>query len=157
MKNNGKKQSDLSLSNLTMPEFNGEEIRRGMKELEEGEEKYKQMYGDEWWPKYLHDLGILRDIDYDEDMKTINEGIYCGEPFFVSGYGEHVKKFYEKQESRMREIYGKDYDTLRSHEFGDLTVVERLLNDAIKTGKWKELPDELQDEYHKRIGGFSDK
>lgn len=157
MKKSGKKQSDLSLSGLTMPDFDSEEMRMRAKEFKEGEKRYKKMYGDEWQTKYMHDLGILRDIDYDEDMKLINLGIYCGEPFSVSGYGEHAKEFREKQELRMREIYGDDYATLRGHKFGDLTVVEMLLNDAIKTGKWKELPDELQDEYHKRIGDFGDK
>lgn len=37
------------------------------------------------------------------------------------------------------------------HVPGDPYSVELLLQDAIKTRKWKELPDCLQEECHKRI------
>lgn len=163
MKKSGKKQSDLSLSNLTMPEFNGEEIRRDMKKLREGAEKYKQMYGDGWQAKYLHAIGVVgdEDFDYDRDMKRINEAIYYGVPISVSGWGEGIKKLYERQEARMHEIYdelyGKDYGIYHGHIEGDEQITEWLINDAIKTGKRKELPDCLQDEYHKRVGDLNDK
>lgn len=163
MKKNGKKQFDLSLSALTMPEFNGEEIRRDLRELEEGEKRYKEMYGDEWQKKYLHDLGFVsdEDFDYDRDMKRINEAIYYGVPIAVSGWGEGIKELYKKQEVRMHEIYdelyGKDYGIYHGHVEGDKQIIEWLINDAIKTGKWKELPDCLQDEYHKRVGDLNDK
>ena len=52
----------------------------------------------------------------------------------------------------MQELYGDDYDELRSYKNADPRVVELLLDDAVRTGKWKELPDELQPEYHKRVG-----
>ena len=54
---------------------------------------------------------------------------------------------------RMHELYGDEFDELRHHMDADSRVIELLIQDAIRTGKWKELPDELQDEYHKRVGG----
>lgn len=65
---------------------------------------------------------------------------------------KQFEEFNKKQEDRQRELYGDRYDELVQHKYGDSRVVELLLQDAIRTGKWKELPDELWDEYKKRVG-----
>lgn len=154
MKKSDKKQSDLSLSGLTMPDFDSEEMRMRVKEFKEGEKRYKKMYGDEWQTKYMHDLGILRDIDYDEDMQHINECIYIGIKPSVSGVRcAYITELWEK---RMHELYGNKYDELCLHCDEDIRVKDLLLNDAIKTGKWKELPVRLQSEYHERVGDINE-
>ena len=62
-------------------------------------------------------------------------------------------------EKRARELLGNDYDRLfmkppQTIPWEPIAEVgELLIEDAIKTGKWKELPNELQDEYHRRVGG----
>ena len=47
----------------------------------------------------------------------------------------------------MRTLYGDDRYAWPNY---DPQAGELLLRDALRTGKWKELPDELQDEYHHR-------
>ena len=54
---------------------------------------------------------------------------------------------------RTHELYGDKYDELIHHERGDSRVAKLLLDDALRTGKWKELPDELQKEYKSLVGG----
>lgn len=49
----------------------------------------------------------------------------------------------------MRELYGSQYDELRQHLARDERVVELLLADAVKIGKWRELPEELLSDHRK--------
>lgn len=83
-------------------------------------------------------------------MKSVNECIYYGTELIIRGIGDSIKRDRKIARDRMLEIYGDQYDELLVHEYGDPRAVELLLNDAIKTGRWKELPDCLQDKYHKR-------
>lgn len=137
---------DLSgLEDLCTVEVDMDEIRR---EGEQEKASYKAKYGDDWYKHWVASICI----DYDADMKCANEGIYFGEVPFVMGTGDHVKLSRKRISDRMHALYGDRYEELRHHEPGASWAVELLLNDALKTGKWKELPDCLQDEYHKRIG-----
>lgn len=113
--------------------------------------EYREKYGDDWILRWLDDNSTPDDVD--GDMKFINTAIYHGETATIScSTMKQFEEFNKKQEDRQRELYGDRYDELVQHKYGDSRVVELLLQDAIRTGKWKELPDELWDEYKKRVG-----
>ena len=82
-------------------------------------------------------------------MQSINSHIYAGMSI-VEGYvgcdPYAIKDLVTKQE--MRELYGDNYNRLKDHKPYDLEVADLLINDALKTGKWKELPQCLYDRYH---------
>lgn len=123
------------------------EKRRIIREKEQ--EQFKKKYGKDWfshWWKYRNPTP-----DYDLDMKEINIAIYRGHIPSRSGTREFIRMYQKKVENRMFEIYGDEMYDLVYHKPNDPNINERLIRDAMKTGKWKELPDCLQDEYHKRI------
>lgn len=142
----------LSLKDLDLPDSDvkpgslREEYEKGLAE----QEQFRKFYGKDWfkkWCEYVH-----LNPDYDVDLKSVNSAIYYGsEIMMCTSDGSAIMRIRNLLESRRRELYGSDYDRLRHHEKGDLEVVELLLADAVKTGKWKELPDCLQEEYHKRV------
>ena len=150
----GVSEDSLSLSGLS-PLFRTKEERAAARaRVAAGRklrEEYERKYGDKWMEVYELDMGLR--VDYDTILKSINEAIYHGTGLGISGYGPTVHKIHERFLSRMHELYGDAFDELRYHANVDPRVVALLLEDAVRTGKWKELPDELQDEYHKRVGG----
>lgn len=81
--------------------------------------------------------------------KYVNRVIYCGGGPGFTGTPEAVVLLRGIWVSRMRTLYGDDWYTWPHY---DPQVGELLL----RTGKWEELPDELQDEYHRRAGGGYD-
>lgn len=95
--------------------------------------------------------------DYDQDMKTINTCIYDG--CLYSGTGFSVAKMQKRQVERLKLLFGLSDDTacldwFRAHGRCDPDVSEVLIADAVESGKWKELPDELQPLYLSRIGAL---
>lgn len=42
------------------------------------------------------------------------------------------------------------FEWIEQHDKGDPAAVEMLITDALRTGEWRELPDELHVEYHVR-------
>lgn len=141
-------KKDISLDNLTFPDFNKEEIEKIRKEQEQEQAEYQKKYGDDWFKLWWDDKNPTP--DYDRLLKSVNECIYYGTELIIRGIGDSIKRDRKMARDRMLEIYGDQYDELLVHEYGDPRAVELLLNDAIKTGRWKELPDCLQDKYHKR-------
>ena len=75
-------------------------------------------------------------------MHTVNSAILYGTSLVGT-------RFFDMQETRMRELYGSQYDELRQHLARDERVVELLLADAVKIGKWRELPEELLSDHRK--------
>lgn len=152
MKKNGKVNS-LSLSGLTEFDLDFDSLDRIKSEDEQKQQMYKDKYGDDWFMEYCYGEGIFdRDEDcYDSYMKGINTAIYYGCWSSVSGNSKYVMLVPKMQEDRMHELYGDKYEELKNHPAADPRIIELLINDAIKTGKWRELPDELQEEYHKRV------
>lgn len=142
-------ESDLDLGGLTMPKFDWERIRKNRARRRAEQAEYKEKYGDDWFEKWWNDKNP--EPDYDTDMKFINNAIYYGDIPRVTGLGDNVKEHRKMIDNRLHEIYGEQYAELVFHAPGDPRAVELLLQDALKTGKWKELPDCLQEEYHKRI------
>lgn len=141
---------ELSLSRLARFSMDAVEIQAIRKRNAAVREAYKKKYGDSWRKIYNQDKGRLVDNSYDIDMKFVNSCIYHGSRPGISDDGEMLKRVLIMWQSRMQELYGSDYDELRYHRNADPRVVELLLDDAMRTGKWKELPDELQPECHKR-------
>ena len=144
---------ELSLSRLTR--ISAEDHEKAMERVRRGRAlraEYKEKYGDDWWKFYNCDMGIGVDHSFDNAMKFVNSCIYYGSRPGVSDDAVYLCRVLETWQSRMWELYGSDYDELRYHKNADPRVIGLLLDDAMRTGKWKELPDELQPEYRRRIG-----
>lgn len=136
-------KENLSLDGLTMPDLSRGAVHAIKNSAEREIGEYKAKYGDAWSERYLQDC--CGDDDYSADMHTVNSAILYGTSLIGT-------RFFDMQETRMHELYGSQYDELRQHLARDERVVELLLADAVKTGKWRELPEELLSDYHKRTG-----
>lgn len=91
--------------------------------------------------------------DYSSGMKRVNQCIYDGCVYSDLGLG--LMKMRRMQFDRMMSLFDLNCDAacfewLASHNKGDADVVDALVADALRTGKWKELPDVLQPVYHER-------
>lgn len=141
--------SKLTLSSLPTLEFDPEVVRKVNEEDDRLVAELKQKYGDDWLEHYVAAMVC----DFDTMAKWVNVCIYKGSLVHTlddPGFDEELARRYKE---RTRYLYGDMYDKLIHHEKKDRRVAELLVMDAIKTGKWKELPDELQSEYHNRVGG----
>lgn len=150
-------REDLDLSQLDtgVMGFSGKaaglHFRQHRGEGEARRAAFREKYGAEWKKHYdawRVEQGLLPHPDCDLDTKTMNEGIYEGDLVRVVGYG--AGQFMLRQYAHLCEVYGDAYDRLKRHLPGDPEAVELLLRWAEKTGRWRDLPDCLQDEYHKR-------
>lgn len=114
--------------------------------------EFQKKYGDVWKTYWLDDALHRHDADYDVFMKIVNTAIYYGERVRISGINRIAEKQRLRAEERMREVYGSEYEELKQHDSGDVRVVSLLLQDALRTKRWKELPDCLHDSYHRLVG-----
>ena len=73
----------------------------------------------------------------ESDRQFINEVIYEGGTVQIMGRFRHSQK---------------TYNEIRRHSEGDRRVCELLLEEAMRTGQWKVLPEVLWQEYHERMG-----
>lgn len=142
------KGESSGLKGLTTYSFDGCDIKGAFLRYQQRVAAYKQKYGDGWQEKY--NANYSRSVDYDVDLKSLNEAVYAGQCPLVSDSG--VFRMSVGYDRRMREIYGTRYDELKDHVYKDSEVARLLVEDAVKTGKWKELPDELQDSYFTLVG-----
>ena len=85
-------------------------------------------------------------------MKWVHETMYYGSDIVQEVSSDTRCKFESMLETRCHELYEDKYDELNTHGPRDDRVAELLLDDAVRTGKWKELPTELQARYHERVG-----
>ena len=137
----------LDLFDLELPDImmSKEELAESRQRFDEAEKRLRPEYGNDWFTAWQTEL----DPDYPYYHKRmINEHIYSGTPL-LSLSMELVNEWH----IRMQELYGNEYKRLYFHREGDPEVVELLLQDALKTGKWQELPKCLHDEYKKRAFG----
>lgn len=145
---------DFSLSGLIRVPIDREAAKARLIANMKKKEEYKKKYGDGWWEVYKRDCGYYHDGSYDRNMKFVNSCIYHGscpdstDPIDLM----ELRRMWRE---RMHVLYGGAYDELERHKNADPRVVELLLQDAIKTGKWKELPNELQAEYRRWAGDVS--
>lgn len=140
----GRYHGDLNLSGMDEYLGSPEQIRATVERVHAEVEVYEAKYGKDGLRRYLIDCGDI--LDFDLDMQHVNAFLWYGVPVVGD------RAFKARADERMHEIYGDRYDELKRHEWQDMEVAEMLIADAMKTGKWKELPDELQPLYHERIG-----
>lgn len=147
---------DLSQLDTTVKGFNGKTAglycRQHRGEGEARRAAFRKKYGAEWkkyYDEWRVEQGLIPHPDCDLDVKLMNESIYMGRRFGIIGEG--AGPFMLRQYAHEREVYGDALDRLVSHDPGDPEAVELLLRWAEKTGRWRDLPDCLQGEYHKRV------
>lgn len=140
----------FDLNQLTMEDIDFSDAREGVEWLKQMEKQYQEKYGDDWWEHYVKDTGCHSDIDIDE--KTVNDAIYNGHPLCLSGDPQAICPVYKRYYEKMRQLFGPFYKRYVHHEPGNSKVDKALLKDALVSKKWKELPKELQAEYHKLAG-----
>lgn len=142
------RKNPLSLSNMTAPEFDINETRKTMEDGERIRQQYRDRYGEDWFQHYVADT---TKEDYDSIGKMVNEHIYHGTiptPRYQPGSKSLIlERFWERAET----IYGNRNIESAMHEDNDPEIANWLVTDAMRTGKWKELPDGLQNEYHIRM------
>lgn len=139
----------LSEKDLHYP--TAEEFKKHCEELDCIEAECKKKYGDDW-QKYYLDI-VFPSSDIDTDLRSFNRAIYGG--YMPSYYGlpKDVHELHEMLHERIRVLFNdRDWMKYLHHEPGIPEINEVLINDALRTGMWRELPDELQDEYHRRAG-----
>ena len=119
------------------------------KEHEAARKRLEPVYGSRWVFEWAKEQGLF--VTETDRMKDVNTFIYQTACHFRQGLGSVY--FNEKLRMREYELFGKDYDRLFFHKPHDPEIAELLLQDAVKTGKWQELPDCLQDEYKRRTFG----
>lgn len=148
----------LSQLNTTVRGFSGKaaglhyQQHRG--EMAAKRAEFKEKYGTEWkkyYDEWRVEHGLLPHPDCDLQVKSMNEGIYEGDLVHISGDG--TGELMLRQYAHLREVYGEAYERLERHRPGDSEAVELLLQWAERTGRWRDLPDCLQDEYCRRVSG----
>lgn len=124
-----------------------DDLRRMDEEIAREKAPFVEKYGKpEGIRRYM--AAKAAEMRYDKEMKAINTiFVWYGDPVWASG------TFRCKAFARMRELYGNRYEELVKHERMSREIGKLLVDDAIRTGKWRELPDALQAEYHERSGG----
>lgn len=143
-------KADLSLEGLSAPEITPAFVRSIKDEAAAVKAEYQAKYGNDWFEHFCDDDGQDTDAHpCDCEMYAVNSAILHG--VRIDG-GKH---WVDKQEARMRELYGDRYDELKIHKPWDKRVAELLITDAVKTGKWKELPQDLWEEYWQRVRELS--
>lgn len=138
-------KANLSLGGLDMSDLSRERVHTIRDRSEKRVADYKAKYGDKWHERWEEDYGDGSDEDIDASL-------YNGMILYGTRAGCSNHYMLEQLEVRMRELYGDEYETLENHQPWDGRVVELLLSEAVRTGKWKRLPKELWSEYHKRAG-----
>ncbi len=132
-------KNELSLENLAMPK--GFYDPKALAEIKKPDE----------WRK--HDEIAADMPKYDTELKRINECIYNGTLYTALGTGWMRTR--RAQLERIKALFGLPDDEacvpwFNTHMRGDPDTVEKLVADALSTGKWEELPDELQPIYRQR-------
>lgn len=147
----------LDLSGLTSFPITQEACDAAHEKVEAEIASFKAKYGDGWYKAWFeHCCGL--DLGYDRAMKLMNEAAYYSGYISISGDCSVIRRETEKFDKRLHDLYGDRYDELiRTHEHCDPRVGELLITEALHTGRWKELPDELQGEYKRRVKGIANK
>ena len=139
----------LSLKNLTRFDFSREKMAAFNAAWAAREQAYKDKYGDKWQEQMDADYERNQDI---ERRRWFNTRIYNIGQLRIFPTDRFTPADEADFERRLHEVYGDQYDTLISDRVRrDPRVAELLIQEAIRTGKWDVLPDELQPAYHERV------
>lgn len=139
----------LRLKNLTRFDFSREKMAAFNAAWAAREQAYKDKYGDKWQEQMDADYERNQDI---ERRRWFNTRIYNIGQLRIFPTDRFTPADEADFERRLHEVYGDQYDTLISDRVRrDPRVAELLIQEAIRTGKWDVLPDELQPAYHERV------
>lgn len=145
--------NNMSLKNLTMFDFSEEKLAAHGAKVEAEIQEYKAKYGEDW-EEYWHAANVRK-----QDIvrrRVLNRKIYDTGRLAESRYDRWPESMQKAFDLRLREVYGDQYDVLVSDRVDrDPRVAELLIQDALRTGEWEALPEELLDAYHKRVGDKS--
>ena len=148
---NATNKNPLDLNNLTMEDIDFASILpKVTAELERTKQECKEKYGEDWREHYIRATNPNWDIDTDE--RSINRAIYEGHRLCITAHPQIIMEMEHKYWIKMRRLFGPFCKRYVSHGTNDPKVNKALIKDALKSGKWRELPKELQDEYHKLAG-----
>ena len=93
----------------------------------------------------------------DRVLKQQNEAIYNSgrDGFRIGAYGynkdEAERRAKRGLEARLDALFGPNRALLEKHRAKDPVIGEILIADAVRTGHWRELPEELRREYCRRM------
>lgn len=139
----------LNLDGLTIEDIDfNKHLPKIRARREKIKKECKEKYGDDWWEHYLAATNPKHGIDSTEEW--VNKAIYEGCTPLLSGTPILVEQTYSRYYQKLKELFGPLYKFHIRHKRNHPYVNKLLIKDALKTGKWRELPYELQDEYHKQ-------
>lgn len=143
-------KKDLNLNGLTMDDIDFSGVREAWKENKQKEKEYQERYGDDWLEYYLAE-NRKEDLYSNTDIfeKGANIAIYNGHMPFVGGSPDCISKFHLRYREKMERFFGRSWKKHVFHSPNDPKINKLLIQDALKSGKWEELPKELQNEYHR--------
>ena len=128
------------------------EIKRRVEEARLERERFQKVYGDKWFEMWARANGTWADDAH--YRKNSNWVIYQGKLLYMCVHTHRPIKEtteYKIHEQRMREVYGERYEELKNHIGMRDDVTELLIQDAVRTKRWDELPEELQEECKRRM------
>lgn len=142
------KQNLLDLNHLTIEDIDFSGVKEGIAEIKQKEKEYEAVYGDDWMSHYIADSDYYCHVDSDEQI--IDRAVFEGHKPIV--IGQHAGIIERKYWEKMRRIFGPFYKHYVNHEQNNSKANKALIKDAIKSGKWKELPEPLHEQYHRMAG-----
>lgn len=149
--------NNMSLKNLTMFDFSDEKFAAYGAKVEAEIQEYKAKYGEDWYEHWSMDNARKREIKQAADMKLfVNGRMYDYGCLQCSRHERFPQSFHDAFDQRAHEVYGDEYDELCANPVQrNPRVAELLIQDALRTGDWQSLPEELIPIYHERVGGAS--
>lgn len=138
------------MNNLTMDDIDFSRLPEISAEFDRMEQECKEKYGDKWRDYYEQ----ITDPDYgvDLDERMVNRAIYEGHRLCLMGHPARIMELENKYQEKMKRLFGLWHKQYVNHVPNDPKVNKALIKDALKSGKWKELPKSLQEEYHTLVG-----
>ena len=144
------KGTGSGLKGLTTYSCDEVDLQSSLECVRAEKDAYRKKYGSEWRKRYDIDKGHY--VDYDWQLRVLNEGLYHGSVPMVSGASDFAARVHILYDQREHEVYGPMYDELVGHAYCDERVAKLLVEDSVKTGKWRELPEELHGLYKEYVG-----
>lgn len=144
----------FDLNNLSEKELNfgtPEDFKKRQEKRDALKQECKEKYGNEWWEHYLQLSNPSYGMDFDEEY--INGWIFYGSPAIIIDGPQKCDRLRPAYIEKLKRLFGRfRYRKYIEHEMNLPEVNEALIKDALKTGKWRELPKQLQDEYRRQAG-----
>lgn len=143
-------KNPLNLNKLTVDDIDFSKLPEITERLDRIERECREKYGDDWWEPFVAATNPSHDIDLDE--ASVNRAIFGGYRLFITSNPSAMMRREKLYWDKLKRLFGPFYKRYVKHKINDPRVNKALIKDALKSGKWKELPKELQDEYHRLAG-----